>query len=81
MTAPASPSLSSSQLATLARLGEERSAEVGDVLFRVGDAAYPFIAIREGEVAILDAGGTRSSATALPASSASSTSSRGRRSS
>jgi thioredoxin reductase (NADPH) len=30
---------------------------VGDVLFRVGDAVYPFIAIREGEVAILDAAG------------------------
>jgi thioredoxin reductase (NADPH) len=57
VTAPASPSLSSSQLATLAQLGEERSAEVGDVLFRVGDAVYPFIVIREGEVAILDAAG------------------------
>jgi thioredoxin reductase (NADPH) len=47
--------LSASQLATLAAVGEERTAEVGDVLFRVGDATYPFIAIREGEVAILDA--------------------------
>jgi thioredoxin reductase (NADPH) len=49
--------LSASQLATLAGLGEERTAAVGDVLFRVGDATYPFIAIREGEVAILDAAG------------------------
>jgi thioredoxin reductase (NADPH) len=57
MAAPASPSLSSSQLALLAGLGEERTAEVGDALFRVGDATYPFIAIREGEVAILDAAG------------------------
>ena len=57
MAAPATPSLSSSQLQTLAAVGEERSANVGDVLFRVGDAAYPFIAIREGEVAILDAAG------------------------
>jgi thioredoxin reductase (NADPH) len=57
MAAPASPSLSSSQLAVLAGLGEERTAEVGDALFRVGDATYPFIAIREGEVAILDAAG------------------------
>jgi thioredoxin reductase (NADPH) len=47
--------LSASQLATLAQLGEERSARVGDVLYRVGDARYPFIAIVEGEVAILDA--------------------------
>jgi thioredoxin reductase (NADPH) len=57
MTAPASPSLSASQLTALAAAGEERTAGVGDVLFRVGDAAYPFIAIREGEVAILDATG------------------------
>jgi thioredoxin reductase (NADPH) len=57
VAAPASPSLSASQLDTLARLGEERSAGVGDVLFQVGDASYPFIAIREGEVAILDAAG------------------------
>jgi thioredoxin reductase (NADPH) len=57
MAAPASPSLSASQLATLTRLGEERTARVGDVLFRVGDATYPFIAIEEGEVAILDAAG------------------------
>ena len=51
------PSLSVAQLATLAAVGEERSAAVGDVLFRVGDAVYPFIAIREGEVAILDSAG------------------------
>src|SRR5262245_65114809 len=49
--------LSGSQLATLAELGEERTASVGDVLFRVGDRRYPFIAILEGEVAILDAAG------------------------
>jgi thioredoxin reductase (NADPH) len=49
--------LSGSQLASLAQLGEERSAAVGDVLFRVGDTRYPFIAIVEGEVAILDAAG------------------------
>ena len=57
MAAPSSPSLSASQLATLAALGEERTARVGDVLFQVGDATYPFIAIREGEVAIIDAAG------------------------
>src|SRR5882724_6977941 len=57
MAAPAIPSLSASQLATLAAAGEERRAGVGDVLFTVGDAIYPFIAIREGEVAILDAAG------------------------
>src|SRR5438552_4231209 len=57
MAAPASPSLSASQLAALAAAGEERRAGVGDVLDGLGDAAYPFIAIREGEVAILDAAG------------------------
>jgi thioredoxin reductase (NADPH) len=57
VAAPASPSLSASQLATLAALGEERTAAVGDVLYRVGDATYPFIVIREGEVAIVDAAG------------------------
>ncbi|MDX6476538.1 MAG: thioredoxin reductase [Gaiellaceae bacterium] len=57
MATPASPLLSESQLATLEGHGEERTAAVGDVLYRVGDATYPFIAIREGEVAILDAAG------------------------
>jgi thioredoxin reductase (NADPH) len=54
---PTSRVLSSSQLATLAALGEERTAAVGERLFDVGDASYPFIAIHEGEVAITDAGG------------------------
>jgi thioredoxin reductase (NADPH) len=57
VAAPASPLLSTSQLAALAGLGEERTAAVGDVLYRVGDATYPFIAIREGEVAIVDGAG------------------------
>ena len=54
---PASPSLSESQLDRLAELGEERAARAGDILYRVGDRAYPFVAIREGEVAIVDASG------------------------
>ena len=57
MTAPASPTLSPAQLESLAVLGEERTARVGDVLYRVGDRRYPLIAIIEGEVAILDAAG------------------------
>ena len=57
MAAPSSPSLSASQLATLAGLGEERTARVGDVLYQVGDRSYPLIAILEGEVAIVDAAG------------------------
>ncbi len=56
-TAPSSPLLSPSQLETLAAIGEERTAGVGDILFRVGDRRYPFMAILEGEVAVLDAAG------------------------
>jgi thioredoxin reductase (NADPH) len=54
---PAIPSLSASQLSSLAGVGEELTAAVGDVLYRVGDPTYPFIAIRKGEVAIHDAAG------------------------
>jgi thioredoxin reductase (NADPH) len=54
---PPSPTLSASQLARLAELGDERTADVGEVLYRVGDRDYPFIAIIEGEAAILDAAG------------------------
>src|SRR6266550_9526408 len=57
MAVPAIPSLSASQLSALAALGEELTAGVRDVLYRVGDPIYPFIAIREGEVAILDSAG------------------------
>ena len=49
--------LSASQLATLAAIGEERTAAVGDVLYRVGDERYPFIVILEGEAAVLDPAG------------------------
>jgi thioredoxin reductase (NADPH) len=52
-----SPTLSPSQLRTLAAKGEERTAAAGDVLYKVGDTTYPLIAILEGEVAILDAAG------------------------
>jgi thioredoxin reductase (NADPH) len=57
MAAPASPRLSESQLAALAALGDELTANAGDVLYRIGDRDYPFIAILDGEVAILDAAG------------------------
>jgi thioredoxin reductase (NADPH) len=49
--------LSSSQLAMLAEHGEERTAEVGEKLFQPGDESYPFIAIIEGEVVVLDGAG------------------------
>ncbi len=54
---PESPPLSVGQLVRLAELGEERTAKAGDQLFHVGDRDYPFIAILEGEVAIIDAAG------------------------
>src|SRR4051812_46668749 len=54
---PPSPTLSASQLAALRELGDERMADSGEVLYRVGDREYPFMAIIEGEVAILDAAG------------------------
>jgi thioredoxin reductase (NADPH) len=57
MEPPQSPVLSASQLTTLADLGEERAADVGDVLYDIGDQRYPFIAILEGEVAVVDASG------------------------
>jgi thioredoxin reductase (NADPH) len=54
---PTSRVLSAGQLATLAEHGEERAAEVGEVLFEIGDSTYPFIAILEGEAAVLDGAG------------------------
>jgi thioredoxin reductase (NADPH) len=57
VVAPDSPMLSASQVATLAELGEERAAEAGDVLYRVGDQRYPFIVVLEGAVAIVDPAG------------------------
>jgi thioredoxin reductase (NADPH) len=49
--------LSSSQLATLAEHGQERTGEVGEHLVEIGDERYPFVAILEGEVAVTDAAG------------------------
>ncbi|MEA2335753.1 MAG: thioredoxin reductase [Solirubrobacteraceae bacterium] len=57
MAEPASRVLSSSQLAMLAEHGEERTAEVGQTLYQIGDEAYPFIAILDGEAAIVDGAG------------------------
>ncbi|TMM13429.1 MAG: cyclic nucleotide-binding domain-containing protein [Actinobacteria bacterium] len=54
---PPSPTLSASQLTRLAELGDERTGDVGEVLYQVGDNDYPFIAILDGEVEIVDAAG------------------------
>jgi len=56
-TPPLSPVLSPAHLELLAEHGEERTAAEGEYLFRIGDARYPFIAVLEGEAAILDATG------------------------
>jgi thioredoxin reductase (NADPH) len=57
MAAPISRTLSGSQLAMLAAHGEERTAQSGETLFAIGDESYPFIAILEGEAAVLDGEG------------------------
>ncbi|HXR61088.1 MAG TPA: FAD-dependent oxidoreductase [Solirubrobacterales bacterium] len=57
MAKPVGRALSSSQLSALAEHGEERTAEAGEELFRIGDETYPFIAILEGEAAVLDGAG------------------------
>ncbi len=44
---------SPAELAALAEFGTERVVEVGDVLFRAGDATYDFFVILEGEVEIV----------------------------
>jgi thioredoxin reductase (NADPH) len=49
--------LSADQIATLRDHGEERTADVGDVLYSIGDERYPLIAIVEGEASIQDASG------------------------
>jgi thioredoxin reductase (NADPH) len=49
--------LSSPQLELLAEHGEERTAGVGEKLYEIGDASYPFIAILEGEAVVLDGAG------------------------
>jgi thioredoxin reductase (NADPH) len=54
----ASPPLTAAQLAKLGALGEEHTASVGETLYSVGDHIVPFMALLEGEVAILDAAGT-----------------------
>jgi hypothetical protein len=51
VAAPASPALSASQPARLGALGDERTARVGNVLYRVDHRAYPSIAIVEGPCA------------------------------
>jgi thioredoxin reductase (NADPH) len=48
------PDLTPEQLEGLREVGTEREIEAGEVLFREGDNGYPFFAIVEGLVAIVD---------------------------
>jgi thioredoxin reductase (NADPH) len=57
MAVPPARVLSSTQLELLAEHGEEHVAGVGEKLYEIGEATYPFIAIIEGEAAILDGAG------------------------
>jgi thioredoxin reductase (NADPH) len=56
-TSPLSPNLSDGQIKALAAHGEERTADEGDFLFRIGDSRYPLIVVLEGEAAVLDGAG------------------------
>ena len=57
LPSPLSPILSPAHLQLLEARGEERTAAEGEFLFRIGDTRYPFIAVLEGEAAILDGAG------------------------
>ena len=48
------PTLTEDHIAFLSRYGRKRKTEVGEVLFRAGDASYEFVVILEGEVEIVD---------------------------
>ena len=48
------PRLSEEQIDALARQGEHRSTEAGDVLYRAGDVDYPFVVVLDGLVALID---------------------------
>ena len=48
------PALDAAQLAALGAFGHERSTVAGEVLFRAGDAVYPFVAVVAGRTRIVD---------------------------
>ena len=47
------PRLSDEQIGMLARHGERRRTEPGEVLFREGDERYDFFVVLEGKVAVV----------------------------
>ena len=48
------PTLREDQIEVLSRYGQTRETEVGEVLFRAGDASNDFIVVLEGEMEIVD---------------------------
>jgi thioredoxin reductase (NADPH) len=52
MDSPISAVLSDAQLDLLRQHGEERTAAPGEVLFKIGDQRFPFVAIVEGEAVV-----------------------------
>jgi thioredoxin reductase (NADPH) len=48
------PKLRQDQIEVLKRYGQTKEAEVGEVLFRAGDASNDFIVVLEGEVEVID---------------------------
>src|SRR6266403_3348634 len=54
MSTSLSPLLSESQIAALTKIGEERSAAVGDLLYQVGDRPHSLMVVLEGAVSITD---------------------------
>jgi hypothetical protein len=56
---PASTLLSPAQPAALAKIGDEHSAPAGALLHQLGDRSHLFIAILEGEVAVIDPAGNK----------------------
>ena len=48
------PKLREDQIEVLSRYGETKTTEVGEVLFRAGDASNDFIVVLEGEVEVID---------------------------
>ncbi len=48
------PRLTDAQIESLQRSGELRPTRTGDVLFRAGDADYPFVVVLDGAVALLE---------------------------
>ncbi len=53
-TSTRAPKLREDQIEVLGRYGQTKEAEVGEVLFRAGDASNDFIVVLEGEVEVVE---------------------------